>query len=54
MSLFSLHSATTVALVLAGAYAMIDAGLAKHRLVWRSQRCRVCHRPLKGCVCRWR
>lgn len=54
MSMLSLHTATMVALVLAAAYAMTGAGLAKHRLVWRSQRCRVCHRPRNTCVCKWR
>jgi hypothetical protein len=39
---------------LLAAYLMVTAGLAKRRLVWRSRRCDVCHRPVDQCVCRWR
>lgn len=32
---------------------MVDAGVLRRRLAWRTHRCSVCHRPLGSCSCRW-
>jgi hypothetical protein len=49
----TLSPLVSLGVVVAAAYLMIHAGMAKRRLVWRDRRCPVCGRPRSSCICYW-